>query len=339
MHWRRRAWRRTSQRAPCGAADVRVLLCEGCGGPLDAPWDQLVVVCSFCGSENLPGRPGGPVPLRVPADGRPRLNIGGRTYVLEGRLAQGDSTTVYRGRWVVRLGESVVVKILTALADADLLEREWRTLTELHSTGLEGADHYRKRLPAPVAHGLVVSDRPRRASVFGWKSGFVHTLDEVGLVHPGGVGAHVGVWILKRLLELLSFVHRAGYVHGAVTPDHVLVHPRDHGAMLVGWTVATPWRPGRTQRLPATPRRWSALYGGAREATPELDISMATRCAIAVAGWGLVDAVIAPPIERVLQRGLACDDAWALRTELVAASREALGPPAYHPLAMPGWAS
>ncbi|MEZ4236927.1 MAG: hypothetical protein R3F59_12400 [Myxococcota bacterium] len=80
---------------------MRVLFCEGCGAPLDAPWAELVIVCAWCGAQNLPGRPGGPVPPSVPADGRPRLNLGGRTYVLEGRLAQGDSTTVYRGRWVV----------------------------------------------------------------------------------------------------------------------------------------------------------------------------------------------------------------------------------------------
>ena len=61
----------------------------------------------------------------------------------------------------------------------------------------------------------------------------------------------------------------------------------------------------------------------------------------AVGGWlGKAERLAgALPIRRVLDRGLsgAVDDAWALRDELVAASEEAFGPPAYNPLAMPGW--
>lgn len=319
--------------------DVRVWFCEGCGAPLDAPWSELVVVCGHCGSHNMLGREGGPVPPRVPADGRPRLNLGGRTYVIEGRIASGDSSEVYRGRWVVRLGELVVIKVLAAMSDADLLRREWATLKELAGSSTRGAEHFVTRLPAPVAHGLVDTDRPRPASVFGWHSGFVHTLEQVGEAWPSGVSAPVGVWILKRLLELLDFVHRAGFVHGAVTPEHVLVHPRDHGAMLVGFTLATPWHEARTQRLPAMPRRWASLYEGGREATPALDVAMACRCVRAVQGWHLADAVRRGPIAEVVDRGRSgrVDSAWELREALVEASREELGPPAYHPLPMPGW--
>jgi hypothetical protein len=316
---------------------VRVVFCEACGAPLDAAWDTLAVVCRFCGAHNVPGR--GRLALSVPVDGRPRLNLGGRTWVLEGRIALGDSATVYAGRWVVRLGERVVIKVLTSLSDADLLRREWETLAALSRSSAEGASHYVTRLPAPVAHGLVGADRPRIASVFGWKSGFVHTLDEVGDVWPSGVPGPVVVWLAKRLLELLGWTHRAGFVHGAVTPDHVLVHPVDHGAMLVGWTVATPWAGGRASRLPAWPRKWEALYAGATEATPALDVAMACRCARHVAGWHLPGVSPVAPILRVLDRGASgrVDDAWALRDELTAASAEAFGPPAHHPLPMPGW--
>jgi hypothetical protein len=254
--------------------------------------------------------------------------------VLEGRLAVGESCTVYRGRWVVRLGEQVVIKVLTAMSDADLLRREWSALKALQRSEVAGASHYVTRLPVPVAHGLVDSDRARPASVFGWKSGFVHTLEEVGQAHPDGVSGPVLVWLLKRLLELLGFVHRSGFVHGAVHPDHVLVHPRDHGAVLVGWTLATPWSAGQVQELPASSRKWAALYDEhGRQATPALDIAMA--CQIV----RTVSSSASSPVERVLQRGLRgqVQDAWALRDELVAASQEAYGPAAYHPLSMPGW--
>jgi hypothetical protein len=223
------------------------------------------------------------------------------------------------------LGERVVIKVLAALSDADLLRREWDVLSALHRSQVEGAGHYATRLPAPIAHGLVDSDRARPASVFGWKSGFVHTLAEVGDRHPGGVPGEVQVWVLKRLLELLGWVHRAGFAHGGVTPDHVLVHPRDHGAMLVGWTAATPLG----GRIPVISRRWAALYPG-REATPALDVAMA--CAVC-----RPLSAASGPIAQVLDRGTRCDDAWALRDALVVASEAVFGPGSYHPLAMPGW--
>lgn len=315
---------------------MRVLLCERCGAPLDAPWSELVVVCVYCGAHNLPGRPGGPVPSSAPVDGRPRLNLGGRSYVLEAKLADGDSTTVYRGRWVVRLGELVVIKVLASRADEDLLRAEWEALGELQRSRAEGASHFVTRLPTPVAHGVVSADEPRRASVFGWKSGFVHTLADVERAYPSGVPGPAVVWLLKRLLELLGFVHRSGWVHAAVTPDHVLVHPRDHGAMLVGWTSAT------TRRHPvARPRAWTPLYQGlGAEATPALDVAMACRCVRASAGW-LLPGVVAPDhaVRKVIDRGAdgRVDDAWALAEDLVRASREVYGPPAYHPLDLPGW--
>lgn len=312
---------------------MRVLLCGSCGAPLDAPWDQLVVVCEHCGSQNLPGKPGDPVPPRVPVDGRPRVSLGGRTYVVESRLGVGDSSRVFRARWAMRLGELAVLKVLQASADADRFRSEWRVLEALQRSRAEGASHFVTRLPVPIAHGLVESDGPRLASVFGWKSGFVHTLTEIGEVHADGVPGEVAVWLLKRLLELLGFVHRSGYVHGAVTPDHVLVHPFDHGATLVGWTCSVPWRRGRVGDLPARSRTWSALYGGATAGTPQLDVQMACRCVQAVAP-GLPEGVA-----EVVSRGAdgRWDEAWVVAERLTEASRASFGPPAYHPLPMPGW--
>ncbi|MEL6345840.1 MAG: hypothetical protein AAFV53_22205 [Myxococcota bacterium] len=324
---------------------MRVFLCEQCGAPVDAPWAELVITCGACGTQHFPGKPDAPIPPRIPVDERPRINLGGRTYVIEGQLARGDSSVVFRARWVVRLGELVVVKVLQALDDDDLMRREWETLHALRASTADGARHYVTRLPAPVAMGLIRTDRERRAAAYRWKSGFVHTLEQVGAQHRAGVDGRIVVWILKRLLEQLGWLHRAGFVHGAVVPAHVLVHPRDHGAILVGWTVATPWTHGRTRPLPAVPARWRGMYPGADrpQATPALDIAMACQCARAVGGWTeAVKEAISPQhaaLKRVLDRGTSGkeDDAWALRDALVAASKEAYGPPAYTPLTMLGW--
>jgi serine/threonine protein kinase len=316
---------------------MRVLFCEGCGAPLDAPWHDLVVVCAHCGSDNLPGQPD-QVPQRVPADGRPRVNVGGRTYVLESRLGQGESSIVYRARWVDRLGELVVLKVLQALDDADALRNEWTVLRELVERDRPGSDHFARRLPPPVAFGRIETDVPRTAAVYGWRSGFVHTLAEVGRVHPHGVPGEVAVWLLKRLLELLVFVHEAGFVHGAITPEHILVQPRDHGAMLIGWSCATRLD-GRARRLRRTVRAWAPLYDGATRATAALDIAMACAVVRGATAWSLPGAMAHNEVSRLLDKGTrrAFTEARPLLRALTEASRETYGPPAHHPLEMPGW--
>ena len=326
---------------------MRVFLCEQCGAPVDAPWTELVITCMHCGAQHFPGRPDQPVPPRVPVDGRPRLNLGGRTYVLEGRLGVGESTIAYRGRWVVRLGERVVIKVLSSLSDADRMRHEWSVLNQLRASRRSGFEHYISRLPTPIAMGPLSQAPDRLAVAYGWKSGFVHTLEEVGRQHPRGVPGPITVWILKRLLEQLGWVHRAGVVHGAVVPAHVLVHPRDHGAVLIGWSLASPWVVGRPRPLVAIPKRWHKMYPSQKPqdvlATPGLDVAMACQCAQTIGGW--TSAVDKPfsglpaPLRAILERGATgrVEDAWALRDELVAASREAYGPPAYNPLKMHGW--
>lgn len=311
---------------------MRVACCAGCGAPLAAAWETVAVVCGACGSHNLPD--GRLVAPSVPVDGRPRLNLGGRTYVVEGRLAAGDSAAVYRARWVARLGELAVLKVLQAPADADLLRREWEALSALQASTAAGAAHFVTRLPQPLAQGLVDTDRPRVASVFRWKPGFWLTLSDVVAAHPRGVPEPARVWIAKRLGELLGFVSRAGWTHGAVTPDHVLVHPRDHGAVLVGWTLAA--RVGSTDPLPGVPRRWAALYGGERRPSPALDLAMACRSVLALPRPADERATA---IDAVLAQGVAgrFDDGWAFADRLTEAARAVHGPPAWHPLAMPGW--
>lgn len=328
---------------------TRVLFCQVCGAPLDAPWHELTVVCRWCEAKNLPGT--GIIPSSSMAfDERPRLNIGGRTYVLEGLLAQGDSTDVYRARWSMRLGELVVIKVLRSPADADLLRSERETLDVLRAAPGGTGEYLFANLPEPIAIGPVKDEtgRERLASVFRWRSGYVHTLEEVGRTHRDGVPGPVVVWLWKRLLELLAFVHDAGFVHGAVIPPHVLVHPRDHGAALIGWGTATRITAGGApERVPALSRAWLVFYPqetrSGRNATPSMDVVMSARCALAAAGGDMdwkAPSVLPAELGALLAE--TAGDSWSgsarsVLDSLKDVSTRVFGPPAYHPLPMPGW--
>jgi hypothetical protein len=314
-----------------------------------------VLSCTFCDRSLLvmPPMAGAPPapdtePVRDPE--LARIELAGQRFAVLGRLAQGESTEVFLARTDRRLSERVVLKVLRAPGDADLLTREWTALEALHQSDAQGAPYFTLLLPQPVAHGLatLADGGTSLATAFRWRSGFVHTLDDVCRVYPRGVEPKVGVWLWKRLLELLGWVHRAGFAHGALVPRHLLVHPKDHGVVLCGWSCARRW--GLGDPLPARVAEARECYpealwqGG--PSTVETDLAMAARCVIRAlggeAGRGEPPRSTPEPLARLLRAHARLEvgraaDAWELKEQVVAAAREALGHTGYQPLHMPGW--
>jgi hypothetical protein len=278
----------------------------------------------------------------MPDDGRLRLAIDGRTYLIYGLLGRGDSSDVYFGRWVRRLGELVAIKVLRCSSDRDLLEREHALLRRLHESPARGTEYFATLIPEPIACGLVhLKQGERLVSVHRWKPGFLHSLSEVMLSYPDGVGAGVAIWTLKRLLEILHWTHESGVVHGAVLPPHVLIHPRHHGAMLIGWSTAAGCTGSATVALPAISRQWRDWYSSDHRASRIQDVAMAARCALQIAGAGILSqgGSLPGPVAEVVQQAVNGQhaDAWGLRDIVSARALDALGPPTYCPLYMPGW--
>ena len=67
----------------------------------------------------------------------------------------------------------------------------------------------------------------------------LYSLEEVRAAYPAGIDARDMAWMWRRLLTVLGFVHEQRLVHGCVTPDHVLIEPREHKLVLIGWCGAT----------------------------------------------------------------------------------------------------
>lgn len=285
--------------------------------------------------------------------GGPTLRVAGRVYRVHGLLALGASCSVLRGRWAHRLGEEVVLKLTDANEDGDRVQAELQLLQELQQSTAQGADFFASLLPQPVALDATPAPdgRPRQVAVYRWRSGFHHTLADVRRVHPAGVAGPVAVWIYKRLLEFLGWLHRAGVVHGAVLPPHALIHPRDHGVVLVGFTCAARLDGSGQATLPALPRAWRGLYppgvAPGTSALPALDLVMAARTVLTLLGGeperGRPPQHLPGALRRLLAEQAASgaerrqSDAWEVLPRLAEAAQDAYGAPAHHPLPMPGW--
>jgi hypothetical protein len=277
------------------------------------------------------------------------VRVGSKAYRLLGRIARGESSDVFLAERDCALGERVVIKVQRARDDADLLRRERGILQALAESGEQGTPYFSLRVPQLVDIGELApsGDPVPLALVLRHPAGFIETLRGVAAAHPQGLDARHGVWIWRRLLEVLGWAHRSGFAHGAILPQHLLVNAKDHGVMLSGWSCAG--LQGRA--LPALAAGCEDFYlpearsGGPLSAFA--DLAMAARCvAFALSGGPIAVPASTPrPIAQLLEpyvRGSAesapAADADSLNDAVARAAKEAYGAPRFVPLETPAWA-
>ena len=279
------------------------------------------------------------------------ISIGNRHWALEKLIAQGELADVYTARLARWPTELVIVKILRDRQDAELFDNEWNALQALQKSDAPGADTFTRLIPQPVVHGDITagSFAGRRVSIFRWASGFYHTFDEVIRAYPGGIAPRASIWVWRRILEVLSFIHASGMAHGAVIPANLLVQENDHGVRLVGYSLAGQLNeklgavsPASAAFYPKPAQSWSTL-------TPQLDLVLSARCIAALLGGdpetaslpGTVPARLAEIVRRIALSapgGAGCmagQNAWAIREELGQIAQEVFGPPRFIPIKMP----
>jgi hypothetical protein len=144
-----------------------------------------------------------------------------------------DMTVGFRAYSQVRGTEyDTFVKIARTPSDNDLLLTEASALRLLRDTA---GDEFSKFYPELVDSFVTAHDRRRlKVNVVQWMDGF-YNLDEIRTLRPQGLSPLHTAWIWRRLLWALGGAHGAELIHGAVLPQHIIVHPKMHGVLLVDW--------------------------------------------------------------------------------------------------------
>ncbi|WP_017587366.1 protein kinase family protein [Nocardiopsis ganjiahuensis] len=273
-----------------------------------------------------------------------------RTYHVSrgGALAGGDVADLYPVRWQEEGHGSKaggtwrdgVLKLPHAPRDNDLLLAEATALRRIRERGEQRYRAFVPELVESVRHRDTATGVERRGNVLGRLTGF-HSLAEVRRAHPDGIDPRDAAWMWRRLLVALGNAHRAGVVHGAVVPEHVLIHPEAHGLVLVDWCYSVTFAEYRTApHIPAmVPHRKEAYppeVADRRPAVPATDVYMATRCVEYVTGGRL------PRLLRSFALGCSLPaperrpgDAFALLGELDGALERCFGPRRFRPFHMP----
>ncbi|MBX6767347.1 MAG: hypothetical protein IRY90_09385 [Actinomadura rubrobrunea] len=225
--------------------------------------------------------------------------------------------------------------------DSDLIEREAVALRRLSEDGDPRFLPYVPRLVESFRHRDAGTGAERRVNALSKLDGF-YSLAEIRDAYPEGVDPRDAAWMWRRLLVALGFAHRAGVVHGAVLPEHVLIHPELHGLVLVDWcySVSVGDPDGFDGHVPAMVDRYADWYPpevpARRRPGPATDIHMATGCMTHLMGDR------APEPMRRFARGCRLParerrpgDAWRLLAELDELLERLYGPRRFRPFTMP----
>lgn len=251
-----------------------------------------------------------------------------RTYEVLINLGTGDLCDVFSA---CADGRPYVLK-MPCVGDCDsLLDKEQAVLKQLH----EQSDSYSAYFPRPVEM-FRVGDR--HCSVFDMESEYVLASEMLERYPHGLDGRHIA-WIFNRMLEALGFVHKCGWIHGAVLPPHLLFDPESHGLRLIGWTHVERLH----ARLHVVPRRFKSWYPPEcyrREAaTRATDIYLAAKSVVWLAGGDPLASTMPThvPVElrSFVERCLADSpaerpqDAWKLHEEFKELLETLYGPPGF----------
>lgn len=242
---------------------------------------------------------------------------------------------------------NALFKIVRSAADNDLLENEAKVLGKLYPVDQKDEKYFRY-LPK-LLDSFTYRNRTgarRRVNLITKYDGMYPMSDVLG-VYPKGLDYRDVVWMFKRLLVGLGYVHGQGYIHGAVIPPHVLVHSVNHGARIVGWSYAV--EQDDKSHVRALSKAYRTFYApeilAKKPATSETDIFMAAKCFVAMVGGdvatGRMPDSVPAPIQGFIQGCLLAspaarpNDAWKLHDELKDILEKVVGKPKYRPLAMP----
>ncbi|MBN1536284.1 MAG: hypothetical protein JW908_06095 [Anaerolineales bacterium] len=276
------------------------------------------------------------------------ISIGDRHWALDKLIAHGEIADVYSGRLARWPTEFVIAKILRNHKDVELLSNEWNSLQSLQHSDAPGADTFAQLLPQPIIHGEITNGMfiGNWVSIFRWASGFKYNFEEVLGAYPKGIPPRASIWVWRRILEVLSFIHASGMAHGAVLPPHLLIQENEHGVRLVGYDLA-----GRLgEALNRGSSEYDSFYPKFAKSKPvlttQLDIVMSARCIVAILGGepenATLPAAIPSKLADIVQRialtqpdGISNQSAWAVREKLGQIAEDVFGPSQFIPIEMP----
>jgi serine/threonine protein kinase len=157
-------------------------------------------------------------------------------YTLNAHLAAGDLSNVYSG--TNSKGEACAIKVCRNPGNNDLLDNERAILDYLWNDAPTKDLKAMAHIVKPVDSFELASAKARKRVVVTQLAKGYYNLASVKQAYHKGLDCRDAAWMFNRVLGALLICQQAGVVHGAVVPEHILIHPDKHNAKLIGWAYA-----------------------------------------------------------------------------------------------------
>lgn len=240
--------------------------------------------------------------------------------------------------------QAVLLKVVRSPHNNDLLQREAQVLQRLART-LDG-QAVRAHFPTLIEPLQLrdVAGVQRHVNVLAYEAAYI-SLAEIIRLQPAGVDAADAAWMFNRILAALGVIHQLDLVHGAVTPDHVLIRLHDHNGLLLDWCYSVPsGEPLKAMNL-AYRTDYPPEVAARQPATAATDLYMAACCMVRLLGGDPATGVVPKRVPKAIQRLLRgcllpaphrrANDAWELFAEFHAVLGHLYGPPRFRPFHLP----
>lgn len=218
------------------------------------------------------------------------LQSASETYQLSSTpLCEGDFSVLYRALALTRKMQ-VLVKISSEPTLNRWLEREVVLLTRFRDAKSSDPLALIGRYVPKLVDTFLIEGPGRtryRVNVTGFTKGLV-SVAQIIEAYPRGLEPAQAAWVARRVIAQALAAHMAGVVHGAITPDHVLVEPVTHEPVHIGWAhvIEDPKKSGG--RITHVIDRWRDFYPPEvfDKKTPDLrtDLYMAGKTVIKLLG-------------------------------------------------------
>ncbi len=282
-------------------------------------------------------------------------------YVRYASLVCGDIADLHKLKLISDTDlNTILLKLCRNTADNELLLSEQNVLTSIRN-GMDKKIKNNVWLTCiPKIHESFLVDLGKdgkaRANVVEYFDGFL-TASQIRHALPKGVDGRTIAWMWKRLLGLLDWVHKLGYIHGAILPPHVMYFPdnpknlpkdlRKHSVRLIDWCYSVEIKPGA--KLKAWCPSFESFYApeilSKKTLGPVTDLYMGAKTMVYLLG-GDVDSNIFPPSVPVdlAQNFMLCleknpskrpDNLQSYFNSFVKTIEKLYGKPKYHDFVVP----
>jgi serine/threonine protein kinase len=148
----------------------------------------------------------------------------------------GDITDIFQG--FDKSDNPVIVKIARSPANNDLVLNESKVLSDFRTDSTIASLGTLVHVPELLDNFKIKQGgQVRQVNVLRPLDGY-YTISEVLKRYPDGINPADAAWMLNRLFGALSLSHQAGRVHGAISPEHLLIRPGDHNGVLIDWSYS-----------------------------------------------------------------------------------------------------